>query len=137
MFDKTQKDNHGRTCIEIYTLAVSTASTECLTADPEAMQQIEAHSIKGEVDPVTLANHADSVHFTCTGQVQTWTVPSGGTYNVWLSGGGGGFGSVKHDPNEGGAAGFTWGVLDLSSGDQLNIYVGCAQRTLHIPELRP
>ena len=46
-------------------------------------------------------------------------------YNIWLSGGGGGFGSNSHDPNIGGSAGFTWGALDLKYGEQLSMYVGC------------
>ena len=57
--DGSQQDNHGATCVDIYYLAVSTSQSECLSKDPQTMKKIEAHSIRGEVDPVTLANHAN------------------------------------------------------------------------------
>jgi hypothetical protein len=133
LHDGSEQDNHGMTCVDVYTLAVDQSKSECLSKDPNTMKKIEAHSIRGEVDPVTLANHAGSLHFACTCVLpqntcapEIFTVPSTGVYNVWLSGGGGGFGSLSHDPNVGGAAGFTWGTLDLKYGDQLEIYVGCA-----------
>jgi hypothetical protein len=117
-------DNAGQTCVDVYALAASGLQLGCLSAS--IMQTIEARAIEGEIDPVTLAAQDSSAHFTCTGAVQQWTVPADGSYNVWMSGGGGGFGSNKHDGYNGGAAGFTWATLKLAKGAILFIHVGCA-----------
>ena len=52
-----------------------------------------------------------------------FTAESSGEHKVWLPDVGGGFGSAKHHANSGGATGFTWGTLDLCSGDTLDNHI--------------
>lgn len=65
----------------------------------------------------------DSVQFTFTGGVQTFTVPAGVTsvrINTW--GAKGGYGSPAN--HQGGNGGFATGLLSVTPGQILNVYVG-------------
>jgi hypothetical protein len=91
-----------------------TAGEWCLPAN-EA-EPIDLLALSGQLYDCVDAEHG----------LQTFTVPDGvNSLNVWLSGGGGGFGSQAHPPMMGAAAGLTYGTLAVSPGDELVIMVGC------------
>ena len=80
----------------------------------------------GVVDPYSLVGDI----FSCTGAKQTYTAAVDGTVTVWMSGAGGGFGTLAHPPNTGGAAGVSYGSWSLKAGDSMDVYVGCKVRYL-------
>ncbi len=63
---------------------------------------------------------APPMNFAYTGAVQTYTIPTSGTYKleVWGAQGGSGYGSV------GGKGGYATGEISLTAGEIINIYVG-------------
>jgi hypothetical protein len=76
---------------------------------------------EGPVDPASLVGD----RFSCTGAKQTYTAAVDGTVTVWLSGAGGGFGTLAHPANTGGAAGLSYASWSLAAGDAMDVYVGC------------
>ena len=95
-----------------------------------AVTAVDANCVPSSDGPLDIYSLSGTL-FECSGFPQSYTVQDCGgaprcRINMWLSGGGGGFGSQSHPPNTGAAAGLTWGSVEAAPGDELKVYVGCA-----------
>ena len=129
-------DQASDNCVSLHSLRVDAAGSYRLSSEAGIT---EPPSLGGwclpedEVEPVNFqvlidaSNAAAQQLFECTGTEASYRVPSGVTMvNVWMSGGGGGFGSRPHEPMMGAAAGISYGTLQVTAGETLRVFVGCA-----------
>ena len=72
---------------------------------------------EGPVDSNSLVGNK----FSCTGAKQTYTATVDGPVTVWMSGAGGGFGTLAHPPQTGGAAGVSYGSWSLNAGESMDV----------------
>ncbi|MBQ6726353.1 MAG: hypothetical protein IJQ89_07220, partial [Bacteroidales bacterium] len=93
--------------------------------DHALTQPILTNFVTPSVTTIYYRNAVDTINFRYTGDVQTYTVPSGVTsitMQVW--GAQGGDQTAYGGSYYGGKGGYSEGVMSVSTGDVLNVYVG-------------
>ena len=85
-------------------------------------------TMSGNLNATSSSGPADLWEFECTKNIEIWTAPYSGVYEleVWgAQGGSGGWFSNSAFYSTGGKGGYATGKINLTSGDQLYVRVGC------------